>query len=95
MHYFIYFNHPSHWKDTGLSVALLISVVSIPLTNSIVSLTIPCTCNINHNPIRKLIQFKLNLVIVNIKYDETRSKVWVLASCAAVLENRWDTVHYI
>ena len=30
-------------KDTGLSVALLISVVRIPLTNSIVSFTIPWT----------------------------------------------------
>lgn len=33
-------------KDTGLSVALLISVLMIFLTNSIVSLTIPWTCKI-------------------------------------------------
>lgn len=30
-------------KDTGLSPALLISIVKIPLTKSIVSLTIPWT----------------------------------------------------
>ena len=30
-------------KDTGLSVALFISVVNIPLTKSMVSQTMPCT----------------------------------------------------
>lgn len=31
-------------KDTGLSVALLISVVRTPFTKSMVSFTMPCTC---------------------------------------------------
>ena len=32
-------------KDTGLSVALFISVVRMPCTKSMVSFTIPWTCN--------------------------------------------------
>lgn len=80
-------------KDTGLSVALFISVVMTPLTNSIVSCVMPCTCgqqrivyaSCTRLQKRWLSKIKMQVVLCNRPHGQDERDAYVGASIEPII----------